>query len=207
MKHKLDIENWARKEHFLFFNQFEEPYYGVNVTIDCTNAYRTAKAKGISFFIYYLHKALEASQLIEPFRMRVEDDEVYVYDVINGGSTVGRDNGTFGFGHYKYYPSIEEFSAETRKEMDRVKLRSDLERSPGQDLIRFSALPWIDFTALSHARSFSFRDSAPKISFGKMTEKDGRRTMPMSIHVHHALVDGLHVGQYIDCFQQLMDKD
>ena len=29
--------------------------------------------------------------------------------------------------------------------------------------------------------------------------------MPVSIHVHHALVDGLHVGQYIDCFQELLN--
>jgi chloramphenicol O-acetyltransferase type A len=39
-----------------------------------------------------------------------------------------------------------------------------------------------------------------------MTEKDGKRSMPVSVHVHHALVDGLHVGQYIDRFQELMNK-
>jgi chloramphenicol O-acetyltransferase type A len=38
-----------------------------------------------------------------------------------------------------------------------------------------------------------------------MTEKDGKRSMPVSIHAHHGLVDGLHVGQYIDCFQELMN--
>jgi chloramphenicol O-acetyltransferase type A len=53
---------------------------------------------------------------------------------------------------------------------------------------------------------FSFEDSAPSISFGKMTECNGKRSMPVSVHVHHALVDGLHIGQYIDCFQQLMDQ-
>ena len=38
-----------------------------------------------------------------------------------------------------------------------------------------------------------------------MTEHDGRRTMPLSIHVNHALVDGLQLGQYLERFQQLMD--
>jgi chloramphenicol O-acetyltransferase type A len=52
---------------------------------------------------------------------------------------------------------------------------------------------------------FSVDDSCPKISFGKMTNHNGKRTMPVSIHVHHALVDGLHLGQYIDCLQGLLN--
>ncbi|HAI84531.1 MAG TPA: chloramphenicol acetyltransferase, partial [Chitinophagaceae bacterium] len=57
-----------------------------------------------------------------------------------------------------------------------------------------------DFTSLSHARSFSFADSCPKISFGKMTVNQDKRTMPVSVHVHHALMDGYHVAQFIDLF-------
>jgi chloramphenicol O-acetyltransferase type A len=54
---------------------------------------------------------------------------------------------------------------------------------------------------------FSGKDSCPSISFGKMTESNGKRLMPVSVHLHHALIDGLHIGQYIDCFQELMNKD
>lgn len=206
MKTKIDIENWSRKAHFLLFKEFEEPYYGVNIAIDCTAAYQDAKTNGTSFFLYYLYKSLTAAQQIEAFRLRIENDEVYLYDVINGGSTVDRPNGTFGFAFYDYAVNFGDFMEIGLKEMARVRGRNDLERSGRQDVIRFSALPWIDFTSLSHARSFAFKDSAPKISFGKMTEKNGVRTMPVSIHVHHALVDGLHVGQFIEIFQKLMNE-
>ncbi|MEL7004699.1 MAG: hypothetical protein AAFN93_18470 [Bacteroidota bacterium] len=30
--------------------------------------------------------------------------------------------------------------------------------------------------------------------------------MPVSIHVHHGLVDGIHVGQYCDLFQKLLNE-
>jgi chloramphenicol O-acetyltransferase type A len=30
--------------------------------------------------------------------------------------------------------------------------------------------------------------------------------MPMSIHVHHGLVDGLHLGQFVDYFQEIMNQ-
>jgi chloramphenicol O-acetyltransferase type A len=67
-------------------------------------------------------------------------------------------------------------------------------------------LPWFDFTSISHARDFSHEDSAPRITFGKITEADGRFTMPVSIHVHHALADGLHVAQFVEKFQCCLDS-
>jgi len=39
-----------------------------------------------------------------------------------------------------------------------------------------------------------------------MVGDDGKRTMSMSIHVHHGLMDGYHVGQFVDCFQELMNN-
>ena len=76
----------------------------------------------------------------------------------------------------------------------------------GGSEIHFSAIPWVDFTSLSHARSFTFPDSAPKISFGKVTEKDGIKTMAVAIHIHHGLADGYHVGQFVEEFQKLMNE-
>lgn len=206
MKQKIDIDTWLRKEHFNFFKTFEEPYYGVTVNIDCTTAYNFTKTNGHSFFLYYMHKSLAASHIIEQFKYRIEGDEVFIYDRIDAGSTIGRSNGTFGFGYIKYYPSFVEFEIEAKKEITDVQSRTDLARTNYDNIIRFSALPWIDFTSISHARVFSFADSCPKISFGKMTEVNGKKSMPLSIHVHHALVDGLHVGQFIDCFQELMNS-
>jgi chloramphenicol O-acetyltransferase type A len=64
----------------------------------------------------------------------------------------------------------------------------------------------LDFSSLSHARSHTFPDSCPKISFGKMTvAENGKRSIPMAVHVHHGLMDGLHVGQFVTYFQELMN--
>ena len=30
--------------------------------------------------------------------------------------------------------------------------------------------------------------------------------MPMSIHVHHGLMDAMHVGQMVDYFQEIMNQ-
>jgi chloramphenicol O-acetyltransferase type A len=207
MKQKLDIQTWVRKDHFEFFSQFEEPFHGVCVNMDCTIAHRFAKANNISFHLYTLHCALTAAHIIEPFKYRIEDDNVFIYDQINGGTTVARSNGTFGFAYFDYDPSLTDFISGANQEVDLIKDRTDLVRSPHNNVIRFSSLPWINFTSLSHARMFSVKDSCPRITFGKITIQNGKRSIPMSVHVHHALVDGLHVGQYIDCLQELLNKE
>ena len=42
--------------------------------------------------------------------------------------------------------------------------------------------------------------------FGKMFEDGGRRKLPFSVEVHHALMDGYHVGKYFELFQQKLDS-
>lgn len=205
MKQKLDLNNWKRKEHFLFFNQMEEPFFGVTVPIDCTNAYAKSKALDVSFFAYYLHKTLIAVNSTEAFRYRIIDKEVYVFDRIDASATILREDKTFGFSLMEYSEDLDEFVQITKKEIARIQNTSGLiTREFSENLIHFSALPWVNFTSYSHARSFTFPDSCPKISFGKMMEENGKKTMNMSIHVHHGLIDGYDVGLFLSCFEELM---
>jgi chloramphenicol O-acetyltransferase type A len=209
MKTYLDLDRWPRKEHFDFFRKFDEPFWGAVVDIDCTKAYQNAKASNASFFVWYLHKTLVAINAIESFRYRIDAGQIIIHDRIDGSATISREDGSFGFSLIEFDADFEIFSKGALVEIDRVKNTPGLfTRSFDQDnLIHFSSIPWVNFTSLSHARSFSFPDSCPKISFGKMTvAADGKRSMPMSVHVHHALMDGLHVGQFVDCFQSEMNR-
>ena len=206
MKQKLDLTTWNRKEHFLFFKQMEEPFYGITTTIDCTKAFAKAKELGVSFFSYYLHKTLSAVNAIENFRYRIIEDEVYVFDVIDASATVMREDTTFGFSYMPYAEKPIDFAQIVQNEIERIQTTTGVfTREYPENLIHFSALPWINFSSLSHARSFSWPDSCPKISFGKLTDENGIKSMPISVHVHHGLVDGYHVGLFLDALQQLMN--
>lgn len=207
MKNKIDIDTWNRKEHFEFFSSMEEPFYGVTSAIDCTKAYQKAKELEIPFFTYYLHKTLVAVNAVENFRHRIIDKEAYVFDRIDVSSTVMREDKTFGFSLIEFDPDLQKFAQNVEIEIARIQTTSGLFTREFRDtnLIHFSALPWVDFTSLSHARGFSYPDSCPKISFGKLTEVNGKKSMPISIHVHHGLVDGYHVGLFLEEFEKQMN--
>ena len=155
-----------------------------------------------------MYKSLAAANAIEPFRYRIADDKVIVWDVVNASPTINRSNGTFGFAYMDYHEDEAVFYAAAQKEIQRIQNSTGLVPAlSGENVIHYSSIPWLSFTSLSHARSFSFADSIPKISFGKMTNENSRRTMPVSVHVHHALMDGFHVGQFINLFQEELNKE
>ncbi|MGA3091642.1 MAG: CatA-like O-acetyltransferase [Terriglobales bacterium] len=204
-RRRIDLETWERRAIFEFFRGFTEPYHGVCLPVDCTATYQYAKEHHLSVFLSLLHRSLVAAHQVENFRTRIVDGAVWRYEQIDGGSAVGRSNGTIGFAYYRFRERIGEFVAEASVEVERVRGRNDVERYPEVNLIRFSTLPWLDFSSVSHARDFSKDDSAPRITFGKITDANGRRTMPISIHVHHALTDGMHVAQFVDHLQGLLN--
>ena len=203
----LDLDNWNRKDHFHFFGQFEEPFFSVTANVDCTAAYNRAKQMGISFYLYYLYQCLRAANQVENFKYRIVDGDVRIYDRVDVSATSNRKDGTFGFAYINFDNDLDTFIENAKAEISRVEITPGLIPAvSGENVIHCSALPWINFTSLSHARSFTFKDSCPKVSFGKVTETGGSRSMPVSVTVHHGLMDGLHVGQYFDAFQDCLNS-
>ncbi len=161
----------------------------------------------ISFFLYYLYLILKAVNLTEAFKYRIEGDELYLYDVVNGSATIDRDDGTFGFSYIPYFEDLALFLDKATEEIIDVRMSDQLIKSElGENIIHFSSVPWIQFTHVSHPRRYSRRDSIPKITVGKYFLKDNKKMIPVSVHVNHAVADGLHVGQFFDTLQKLLTE-
>lgn len=206
MKREIDIANWKRREHFEVFQSFDEPLFGIVVKLECTNARKVAATKGYRFSLYYLYLSLKAINEIEEFRYRIEGDKVVCYDKVGAGATIFRENETYGCGYFPYYEDVAVFMKEALTETERVKAEFGLKfPDPGPEVIHYSTLPWLDFTAVNHARKFSASRSIPKITFGKITKENERMWLPVDIHVNHALMDGFHVGKFVERFQELLN--
>ncbi|RUO20284.1 CatA-like O-acetyltransferase [Aliidiomarina haloalkalitolerans] len=207
MKTYLDLKSWNRQAHFEFYRHFDEPFFGLCVDIDCGRVLQWCKAQNQSFYLFYVHKIAQVVNEIESFRYRLEGEQVAVYDEVAMGATVDRADGSFGFSFIPFVQDFHEFARGAEAEFARVRARTDLEPSNGTDnVIHFSAVPWVKFTALSHARRFSTSDSCPKISVGKVTKVPAfdaagdlvqKQVMPVSVHGHHALMDGADIARFM----------
>ena len=95
------------------------------------------------------------------------------------------------------------FSAEKERVQSTTQL---MPHGMTDQVVHYSALPWFNFSAVSHARKFSINDSCPKITFGKIQQDAGQVTLPVSVQAHHALVDGYHVGLLMEAMQKALDR-
>lgn len=202
----LDIENWNRKQHFEHFCKLKDPYFGVVVDVDVTKTYQYAKQTKTSFFTLYLHACMNAINAVENLRYRIQEGKVVIHDAIHASATISREDTTFGFSFIHYNENFEEFHRNFESEKERIQHSKDLFPPINtDDCIYCSALPWISFS--SHKEPVSgFLESVPKLAFGKTFERDGKLRMPVSINVNHALVDGYHVGEFFNKYQEELDK-
>jgi chloramphenicol O-acetyltransferase type A len=151
--------------------------------------------------------ALRAANEIEPFRYRLRDGKVLVHDVIHGGTIVLLPNESFSFAYFNYYDDFTRFNAEGRQSIAEVqKGDKPFNPDPSDDRIHFTVLPWVTFTSFAHARNWGREDSIPKIAFGKFTTENDRTFLPISVEVHHALMDGLHVGRYLSRLEEMLNE-
>ena len=207
MKQKINVNDWARRDHYEFYTKFKEPYHGVNVSLDISALKKRCKKEGKSLFMAYLHRAIVAVNKVEALRYRIIDGAVYLFDTTHVTMTIAREDAPFGFSFVAFNEDFSIFEAEANKEFDRVRQSKGLDLSVSREnVVHFSALPWIDFTGITHARDLESEDCSPKITFGKITQRDGRWLMPVSVHVHHGLVYGKDVADFIQYFQEELNR-
>jgi chloramphenicol O-acetyltransferase type A len=159
-------------------------------------------------FLAYLFVSLKAANEIEAFRYRLRGKRVLIHDTIHAGSTVLNQDETFSFCYFSYFGLFAEFYRNAQYVLEQhYAQKAHLEPRDNQDnMIHYSILPWFRFSSISHPRRFHTEDSVPKIVFGKFHEQDNRWFLPISISAHHSLVDGIHVGKYLELIQLLINK-
>lgn len=206
----LDLDNWPRREVFEFFRNFDNPYFNICLRLDVTNLLaelRRARAHhpGVSAWLTYHYFALRAANEIEQFRYRLRDGRVLIHDVIHGGTTLMLPNETFTLVYFDYAETFGEFIGPAQRAVEQTKTSGGFQPRHDDDArIHCTTIPWISFTSFSHARNWRREDSVPKISFGKFTRENDRTLLPFSVEVHHALVDGLHVGRYVARLEEML---
>lgn len=200
----LDMDRWVRREQFHFFKEYEQPFFNVCVQMDVTEVLRLARSReGLPFFLVYHYLALRAANAVEPFRYRLRGDRVLVHDRIHMGTTILIEGERFAFCYFDDDEDFARFAKRSNAALEALRAGGGrMEPRDGQDdMVHCSVLPWLAFTSFAHARKRNPQDSVPKIAFGKYYEDGGRFRMPVSVEVHHALMDGVHVGRYVELLQ------
>lgn len=204
----LDLSAWPRRAAYEHFRALAQPLFSLCATLDVSAlARRRAACQGATDFLVYHHAALQAANAVEAFRYRLSDAGVVVHAAVDGSTTVLREDDSIGFANLRYEPRLADFVAAALPVLAAAR-----QPAPGlggeptgeRPLIHMTTLPWLHFSSFSHARGSGDLD-IPKLAFGRIETREGRRLMPVAVEVHHALMDGLHVGRFCEAMQTALN--
>ena len=202
----IDISTWPRQSAFAYFKTFELPYFNITSRVDVTGLKMYCDDNSLSFFLSSLYVSMEAIHLVEEFRYRLKGEQLICYDEVEAGSVILMEDNTFGFCYFPMQPTIFEFNQKGKELIALAKQANTFEpKDQSDNVVHYSIIPWIEFTSFQHARRTTHTDTIPKLVFGKIYDDNGRKLMPVSIEVNHAMMDGYHVGKYMELFQKSLN--
>jgi chloramphenicol O-acetyltransferase type A len=194
----IDLDKWPRRSHFEFFENADDAFIDVTVQLDITIFFSYLHSNGYKFFPSLLFCFLKAMNEIDEFKYRVLENRVVKYDQIHGDITVPIAGDKFAFCLIKYQENVHEFLRDASIEEERAKNQTDLVDLAGLDVVWVSDNPWFSFTSMRAPTAERSARSIPMLLFGKYHESEGKKLLPVSVKVYHALLDGLHIGRLLD---------
>lgn len=204
--HTIDMNTWPRAGLFKLFRGYDKPQYALTSRIDVSHLL-ARKADGISSYRACLWAIGVGIHAVPELCMRFRGDTVVRHDAISLSMTVSRPNGSFGYGYVPHHADFAAYDADSAKRIAAVAAGENLGANNGEadDVAYASCLPWLDYTAFNNALSGP-DDCIPRVSWGKFVDHGTKTDMAMTLEVHHALVDGAHIGAYFAAVQTALDS-
>ena len=202
---RIDMATCPRRDHFEHFYGMAYPYVGVTVDVDVTDLLALCREKGYSFYLVVLHAVALAADEVDEFRRRIDDGGIVEYDECPTSHTELKPDGTYAYCTLHHHMPLEEYLQ--RAEAARAAAResgSIEEEDEVQSMYFISTLPWLHYTQLIQPVARG-DESNPRFTWGKYQKNsEGRMMMPLSVLVHHALADGVHIAKFYDEFEKQM---
>lgn len=200
----VPLESPHRRKHFEYFRSMALPQFNVcaPVAVDALLAWLGGHDE-TSFTIAMVYLITDAANAVPELRQRIRGDGVVEHDLVHPSFSVEtNETDVFSFCAVPFQQPFGAFEEAAQAQVQRMRTDPSFEDAPGRDDFLFlSAMPWIAFTGITHASRCPQDDAVPRISWGKYERRcacEPTRYLPVSIQVHHALVDGRHLGRFYE---------
>jgi chloramphenicol O-acetyltransferase type A len=202
----IDQGSWDRAERFRFFNKMDYPQFNICANLDITRFLPSIKAQRLSFYGAMIFAAARALNQIPAFRYRIRGEQVVLHERVHPSFTsLPPGSELFKIVTVELEDSLAAFAAKAKQQAAAQECFISPAAMARDDLIYITCIPWVSFTHISHPIDLTPGDSAPRVSWGKYFAAEEKIWLPFSVQAHHALVDGIHIGQYITGLQTDLD--
>jgi chloramphenicol O-acetyltransferase type A len=199
----IDIENWERKEFYEHFINEVVCTYSVTVNLDITNL------KGQRLYPAMIWLITKTVNEMPEFRTSLRKDGLGIYDSMHPMYTVFNEQNKNFSGIWSYFSDdYKEFLKNYEEDSGKYSNSTRYTPKDGtpENSFNISMLPWVGFTSVNINVYDEGKFLLPIFTMGKFFEQDGKRLLPFSIQVHHAVCDGYHIGKFVELIQEKINS-
>lgn len=201
----INLEKLDRKEHFEYYLN-NNATYDITINFDISKTLPYLKKHQYSFYAFCLYTLNKVINEIDNFRYDFKDEQLILWDTLQANFTVlNQDSKLFSILTCEGN-SFEQYHRNYQNVIKQTKLDSLFPLEEYQEnYYNVSSDPWYTFSSLSLAFQDKKPNLKPAITFAKYFIQDDQILLPMSLHVHHATVDGYHINQLVQKFQNYLN--
>lgn len=204
----VDLNQWSRGKLFQFYIDKMRIVMSMTVDIDVTNLKLYAKKTDIPFYTLMLWSVSKV----------INDHDEFKYGWDGEGNLIRWDYVSPSYTDFhsedeNFTKMVTDFSDDLnefyrRVISDRERYKNDRAVLDNQPLNFFdvSCLPWVRYKHFDVHVFDEGKFLAPVVTWGKYERKDGKLTMPLTMNIHHAVVDGFHLSRFFNEVQELIDS-
>lgn len=206
-----DRNTWPRRSHFDYYTKgFVKSVNSMTVRLDVSHFLAETKKRSLRFFPAFA--ALTGQIIANTPEMCTNVDEngnPGYYSYLNPNFTIFHtDDKTFSDVWSTYDADFDTFyhnlltDAETYKDKKGIKVK---EGQP-KNFFCISCVPWLSYEAYTPVNYGGAPNFFPIITFGKYTEDKGKTTLPLTLTISHAVMDGYHLSEFFNDLQAALNN-
>lgn len=200
----VDLDTWARKEHFEHYFHQVPCTYSMTTKLDITPLIE-AKERLYPAMLYRIAKAVNQYQ---EFRMDLgPDGTLGFYTEMHPCYTIfHRDSETFSNLWTEYTDDYGAFCRAYQQDLEQFGSCKDMMAKPDVPVNTFpvSMVPWESFEGFNLNLQNGYRYLPPVFTMGKYQRDERGVWLPLSIQVNHAVCDGFHVCRFIAALREMI---
>ena len=202
----IDMSKYPRLDHFRHFLTMNQPFISITVQVDISDW-----LPRLPFFLSFQYAVVRAANRIPEFRQRILNEEIIEYDYCNPSYIVALPDDTYRYCNVNVNQPFSKYLEQSCIKQDAA-LHSEHLEEEDEDilgLLFISTVPWLNYTEAMMPLPDN-RFSIPSFCWGAyksekyLALEDGRvvervkTSIPVTLLVNHALIDGIHVGRFFD---------
>lgn len=203
---EIQMEQWARKDHYEHYKNKVRCSYSVTVDIDISKLLIRLKEREMKAYPVQIYMLSTVVNQFPEFRMTTNDeDRLGYWEAIDPIYTVLNPNAeTFSAVWTRYDKCFNTFY--------RAYLQDTVQYASGElfpqeyippNTFNISSVPWLDFTAFNINVFSDGSYLLPVFTIGKYKKEKDKTMMPLAIQCHHAVCDGWHVGKFVETLREM----